>query len=312
MDDKIAFSFVMPAYKRQFLYMAIDSILKQSYQDFEVVIINDESPEGLDEVVQRFHDNRIRYEANHTNIGRKDLVANWNHCIQFAKCNYIILATDDDMFGPEFLQEAVRLINKYPNVDIIRSGVQKIDEKGKVLDIEFPFKEHMTNREFTLQYAKGGMISCVSNYIYRREALNNIGGFISFPRAHYSDDATALALSSNGVACMNTNNFKFRVSSINLSNRNDLTIVKEQLKATEQYMGWYLSHVKKLDTNPGDFFERASYGGYKSRYIYMIGILTSKIPLSRIHIAFQAIFGNKYLFKKEKYKIFSNYLIEQL
>lgn len=312
MDDNIAFSFVMPAYKRQFLYIAIDSILKQTYQNFEVIIINDKSPEDLDEVVQQFHDNRIRYETNQANIGGKDLVANWNHCIQFAKYDYIILATDDDMFEPEFLQEAIKLINKYPNADIIRSGVQKIDENGKVLDIEFPFKEYMTNREFTLQYAKGGMISCVSNYIYRREALNNFGGFISFPRAHYSDDATALALSSNGVACMNSNSFKFRVSSINLSNRNDFTIVKEQLKATEQYMGWYLCHMKKLDTNPGDYFERACYGGFKSRYISMISVLISKIPISKINIALQTIFKNKYLFKKEKYKLFSNYIIEHL
>lgn len=312
MNKTISFSFVMPAYKSHFLSIAIESILKQTYSVFELIIINDASPDNLKETVVQFQDKRIRYETNQTNIGGKDLVANWNHCIQFAQYDYIILATDDDMFEPEFLQEAAKLIEKYPEADIIRSGVKKIDEKGKVLDIEFPLKEYMTNREFTLQYAKGGMISCVSNYIYRKNALYKIGGFISFPRAHYSDDATALALSLNGVACMNTNNFNFRVSSINLSNRNDYIIVKEQLKATEQYMGWYLRLVKELDTNPGDYFERACYGGFKLRYISMISVLTSKIPISKIYIAFQIIFKNKYLFKKEKYKLFSNYLIEHL
>lgn len=312
MNDNFAFSFVMPAYKKQFLYQAIDSILKQTYQNFEVVIVNDKSPEDLYEVITQFQDKRIKYEINQTNIGGQDLVANWNHCIQFAQYDYIILATDDDMFEPEFLQDAVKLIEKYPKADLIRSGVIKIDEKGKILDIEFPLKEYMTSREFTLQYAKGGMISCVSNYIYRENALKKIGGFISFPRAHYSDDATALALSLNGVACMDTNNFRFRVSSINLSNRNDYIIVKEQLKATEQYMGWSLNHIKELDTNSGDYFERACYGGFKSRYINMINVLTSKIPISHIYLVFQIIFKNKYLFKKEKYKLFSNYLLEHL
>ena len=182
MDNNITFSFVMPAYKRQYLYKAIDSIIKQCYQYFELIIVDDKSPEKLEEVVQKFHDQRIRFEVNKTNIGGMDLVVNWNHCIRFAKNDYIILATDDDMFEPDFLLNAVKLIEKYPNVDIIRSGVKKIDENEKMLDIEFPLKEYMTAREFVLFYAKGGTISCVSNYIFKRAALEGIGGFISLPK----------------------------------------------------------------------------------------------------------------------------------
>ena len=312
MEKNVAFSFIMPAYKARFLHKAIDSILKQSYTNFELVIVDDDSPENLSEVIGLFHDSRIKYEINEKNIGGHDLVSNWNHCIQYAQNEFIILATDDDIFEPLFLSEAIFLISKYPDVNIIRSGVQKIDENENVLDIEFPLKEYMTSREFALDYAKGATISCVSNYIFRKEALINNGGFISFPKAHYSDDATVLALSLNGIACMNSNYFKFRVSSINLSNRGDLMIVKEQLKATELYMEWYLHHIKEFDIYPGDYFERACYGRYKSKYISMIDVLVSKIPLSRIGIVYKAIFLNKYLFRKEKYRLFSSYLIERI
>ena len=312
MDKNTAFSFVMPAYKKRFLYKAIDSILKQNYQDFELVIVNDASPEGLEDVIQQFHDERIRYEINQINIGRHDLIANWNHCIQFAKNEYVILASDDDMFETDFLSKASKLICKYPKVDIIRSGVKKIDEHDNILDYEFPMKEYMTSREYTLSYAKGRTISCVSNYVFKKEVLYNLGGFISFPHAHYSDDATVLALTHNGIACISTNEMNFRMSKTNLSNSYDLKIVKDQLIATELYLEWFLHHAKNLDKIPNDFFYRACYGGVKARYLTMIDNLLSKIPLHKIHYVIQYIVCNKHMFKKEKCKILFSYFINRL
>lgn len=304
------FSFIMPAYKAKFLHKAIDSILKQTFHDFELVIVNDASPEQIKNIVNQFPDKRVRYEENKTNIGGKDLVANWNHCIQFAQNDYIILATDDDMFDPKFLESATQMIKKHPSVDLIRSGVKKIDEQEKILDFEFPLKEYMTCQEFTLFWAKGGAISCVSNYIYRKTALKN--GFISFPYAHLSDDATALLLSKNGIACIPENHMSFRVSTINLSNLSNYRLALEQLHATELFMTWYCDHITQINRMSDATFSRACYGYYKGRYIKMIEDLTSKIPLSKIHLAFRAIFSNRHLFKKEKCELFTYYIIEKL
>lgn len=304
-----SFSFIMPAYKAKFLHKAIDSILKQTFHDFELVIINDASPEEIEAIVKQFPDKRIRYEENKTNIGGKDLVANWNHCIQFAQNDYIILATDDDMFEPNFLKSAAKMIEKHPSVNLIRSGVKKIDENEKILDYEFPLKEYMTCQEFTLFWAKGGTISCVSNYIYRKTALKD--GFISFPHAHLSDDATALMLSQNGIACIPENLMNFRVSTINLSNQSDYKLAQEQLHATEMFMTWYREHIEQINSLSDDTYERACYGYYKGRYKRMIENLTLKIPFTKTHLAFRAIFSNKHLFKKEKCELFANYIINK-
>lgn len=307
-----AFSFVMPAYKAEYLSKAIDSILNQSYRNFELIIVNDASPENLERIIAGFEDERIHYQENTHNIGGKDLVKNWNHCISLAKNDYIILATDDDMFEADYLADAAKLIEKHPEVNIIRSGVKKIDEHENIIDFEFPTKEYLTYQEFALFYAKGGTISCVSNYIFKREALIKAGGFISFPRAHYSDDATALALSKKGVGMIAANNFNFRVSNINLSNRNDLKIVKEQLRATTLYMEWYLNHIKEINVTSDNYLERACYGGYKSRYIAMNEKLLSKIPFSKLFFVIHHIFSNKYLFRKEKYRLLFAFIINQL
>ena len=121
MNKAISFSFIMPAFKSEFLSKSIESILRQSYSLFELVIINDASPDNIKGIVDQYQDVRIRYEENKKNIGGKDLVSNWNHCIQFAKNDYLILATDDDTFDPYFLSEAIKLIEKYPDTNLIRS-----------------------------------------------------------------------------------------------------------------------------------------------------------------------------------------------
>ena len=115
---------------------------------------------------------------NETNIGEKDLVSNWNHCLRFARKEYIILATDDDMLSLHSLKKTSTLIKKYPSIGIIRSGVK--NEYDILLDYEFSLKEFMTGREFSLYYAKGGTISCVSNYIFNKDPQISNGGLYPF------------------------------------------------------------------------------------------------------------------------------------
>ncbi len=308
----VEFSFVMPAYKTKYLTKAIESILNQEYKDFELIIINDASPENIEEVVSQFHDSRIRYERNEKNIGGHDLVGNWNHCIAFANYDYLILATDDDVFEPNYLSEAAKMVYRYPDVNLIRAGVKRIDEKEQILDIEFPTKEYLSSREFMLYYAKGGFISCISNYIFKKEILLSKGGFISFPHAHMSDDATALLLSDNGVACIPQNLFNFRTSEINLSNKDDYKLAIEQIYASKLFVGWCLRHIEKLNLYPNDFFEPACFGGIKNRYVEMIEKLLDKIPFCKMFLVFKTIYLEKYLFKKEKIKVIINYLVNKL
>lgn len=66
-------SIAIPAYKKKFLADAIQSVLNQSIQDFELIIVNDKSPEDIDSVVEHFNDKRIRYFTNETNLGGKIL-----------------------------------------------------------------------------------------------------------------------------------------------------------------------------------------------------------------------------------------------
>ena len=89
-------SFVMPAYKGQWLSSAVESILAQTYTNIELIVVNDCSPDDLDGTMAQYDDPRIRYYHNKENLGGKYLTKQWEHCIQFARGEYLVIAADDD------------------------------------------------------------------------------------------------------------------------------------------------------------------------------------------------------------------------
>ncbi len=88
------FTIGIPAFKGTYLKDCIDSILAQTTTDFELVIINDASPDPIHELVQNYDDERIRYYENDHNIGAEHVVQNWNRCLEHAKGKYIVLMGD--------------------------------------------------------------------------------------------------------------------------------------------------------------------------------------------------------------------------
>ncbi len=306
----ISFSFVMPAYKREFIKKAIDSILAQTYQDFELIIVNDASPEDIGSVVSQYKNEKIRYEINEKNLGGTDLVRNWNHCVSFSRYDYVVLAADDDMFEPDFLKHAVQLIEKYPSVDLIRSGVRKIGTTEDTLEYEFPLPEYLSGAAFTYFWSKG-FISCISNYIFRKSALLAMGGFVNFPHAHFSDDATALSMSKNGVACIATPDFCFRVSTINLSNQNSVGLTLGQIEATNMFADWLQKvHLKSIEkSTDSKLYAGASYFYFKRRYAYLIDVFISKLPLSKFWYIINIVRHSNHLYGKEKILAVLKYLI---
>ena len=225
-------SFIMPAWKKRYLKDAIESIIAQTASDWELVVVDDCSPEDLQSIVSSFDEPRIRYVRNENNLGGQNLVAQWNHCISFANGDYIVLAADDDLYRPSFCEEILRLAGKYPEVDLIHSSVEQIDEKGKHLWDDSILPEFTNKYEYLNWWLTGRSFTCIGNFAFRRSALLAMGGFISFPCAFGSDIATPITLSQNGVANTQEMLFCFRHSSQHLSA--DKTRFKEKLEAISQ------------------------------------------------------------------------------
>lgn len=238
-------SFILPAYKRRFLKEAIASILAQTYKDLELVIVDDHSPEGLKDVVDQFSDPRLTYYCNEENLGGKDLVAAWEKAMTYARGEWCVLASDDDLYHPEYLSEMLRLTEQYPQVNAVHSRVGIIDHEGRITG----FGQVRSPLESAIEMVYSRSIcryqQTMPDFMFRLEEFNRNGGFVKFPVAWYSDDATWAKLAKRGgVAFSPRVLFYFRYSGINISSTNSFVV--EKMNAGYQYCQWVLNFIKEL------------------------------------------------------------------
>lgn len=250
------YSFVLPAYKARFFKEAIDSILAQTYTDFELIIVNDASPENLDSIIKRYDDSRIRYYVNEQNIGGKDLVAQWNHCLEYARGDYVILASDDDIYHLDYLEKMDILVQRYPDVNVFRPRVQAINEQGKIIKVFSLLSEVTSQYEFA--YFLPEISRGIPFYIFKTKSLISNGGFVSYPLAWYSDDATIINMSKNGVAFSKEILFSFRISGESISSKQNNSIILRQkiLAAYSFYNDLYnlVAHIKYFNSRQEAFY----------------------------------------------------------
>lgn len=101
-------SVCVPTYRGAgYLGKTIESVLAQRFTDYELLILDDNSPDDTRSVVARYSDPRIRYIKNPDNLGPE---GNWNRCLQEASGRYFKLLPQDDLLYPDTLQRQVAIL----------------------------------------------------------------------------------------------------------------------------------------------------------------------------------------------------------
>lgn len=303
METSPVISFVLPAYKPQYLEQAIRSIISQTYEAWELVVVDDCSPYDLHSIVNSFHDSRIRYYRNSSNIGGKNLVRQWNLSSSYATGEWLVLASDDDIYGNSFCSEIIRLAQAHPTIDLIRSRVRLIGDAAKENWEDGLFPETANRNEFICNWVDNKAFVCIGNYAWRRSGLLKIGGFIDFPCAFYSDVATPIAMSENGVANTDQALFSFRLSDIHLSKEGNHTI--ERIQAVSLFYDW-LGTLDSLPVNKGFIHKKCIFDYFNQSIKY--------VPLRQLyrHIA-QCTLANhferiKLVLRWFKYRVCGKYV----
>ena len=248
-------SFILPAYKRAFLKEAIDSVLAQTCRDFELVVVDDKSPEKLYEVIKEYPWEKdftalpdggrkwivdgvpVRYYENPENIGGKDLVAAWNHAMEYAMGEWCVLASDDDVYRSEYLQEMLCLQCKYPQCDVFHCRIKAIDGSGNTLWVGEARDEFETPAAMLYNTAVRRIAIRASDVMFRKARWKERGGFYQSRRAWFSDIGSWISIASEfGACCSPKILFYWRESGVNISNvHNDL---KEKTIAGFEFLSW--------------------------------------------------------------------------
>ncbi|WP_008313340.1 glycosyltransferase family 2 protein [Leptolyngbya sp. PCC 6406] len=107
----------IPTYNRaEILPYAVNSVLNQTYGDFELIICDDASPDQTSEVVAQWQDPRLRYIRHPQNIQRS---RNMRSGYEAATGDYFVKFDDDDALTPEFLAQTVAVLDQHPEVDFV-------------------------------------------------------------------------------------------------------------------------------------------------------------------------------------------------
>ncbi len=103
-------SIIMPSYNTgRFIAESIESVLAQTYPDWELIIVDDCSTDNTDEIVASFHDDRIRYLKNEKNSGA---ATSRNRALREAKGKWIAFLDSDDLWLPEKLEKQIAFMEK--------------------------------------------------------------------------------------------------------------------------------------------------------------------------------------------------------
>ena len=170
-------SVIVPTYNRtQLLRETIESILSQTFDNFELIIVDNVSEDGTEQYVNGLEDPRIRYFRNANN---GIIAVNRNVGIQNAKGKYIAFCDDDDLWLPRKLAQQVEFMENNRDVGLCAGYEATIDLKG---DLHyFPGKNSLAFRYYDFNnLIKCNHIDCCTAMV-RRTCLENIGGFDEDP-----------------------------------------------------------------------------------------------------------------------------------
>lgn len=132
-------SVLMPVFNAEkYLAEAIESIINQSYSNFELVICNDGSTDSSNTIIEKFKDNRIVYIKNEKNLG---IIATRNKLLTLAQGEFIAIMDSDDISLPKRLEHQVNFLKKNPEYGICGTWARKVDDKLNTLGyIQLPIQ----------------------------------------------------------------------------------------------------------------------------------------------------------------------------
>lgn len=128
----------IPSYNAEkYLKLAIDSVLRQTFTDFELLLVNDGSTDGTLEILNQYQDKRIRVVNDGQNRG---LIHRLNQMVSLAQGPYFVRMDADDVMFPNRLERQLAVLKNHPEASLCHSSAISIDRQNRVLGIKMAGK----------------------------------------------------------------------------------------------------------------------------------------------------------------------------
>jgi glycosyltransferase involved in cell wall biosynthesis len=199
----------------RFLSRAIESVLRQTYTDFEFLIVDDASTDKTNEIARLYNDPRIAILHNETNRGPG---YSRNMAIRKAAGEYIAVLDSDDEALPMRLARQIEFLDANPEVALYGSAHEIIDENGKTLGIQ--------RRPTTPALIRWTLLSsnCItsSSVMFRKECIKAVGGYDEKESRIAAEDFSLWGRVANSFTILQTNEVlvKYRINCEGLVRQN--------------------------------------------------------------------------------------------
>ena len=173
-------SVCLPTYNgAAFIEETLRSIVNQSYQDFELVVVDDGSTDATLDIVQSFSDPRIQLHRNPERLG---IPANWNRCLELAGGEFVCVFHQDDVMLPENLERKVQLLSADETVGFVHSAVETLAEESAPTSFANWIEDTTEDTVWEgLEYFRTLLLNgnrvCAPTVLARRQPLLEQGGF---------------------------------------------------------------------------------------------------------------------------------------
>ena len=186
-------SIIIPSYNHErYIERSINSVLCQSYEDWELIIIDDGSSDASNIIITSFDDCRISH-IRQVNAGAHNAI---NRGLSLAKGEYLAILNSDDEFHPYRLEHCLAVFADDPQIDFISTWIDVVDAESNLLDTKKAWLNmepwEVKNKELTFiasnDYSLNALIanfaSTTSNFIFKRKIYEEIGGMRNLRFTH--------------------------------------------------------------------------------------------------------------------------------
>lgn len=254
-------SICIPAYNNAgYIKDTIESILKQTYQNIELIIVDDNSKDNTLEVIQSMKDPRVKVFHNEENLG---MVGNWNKCLSLANGEFVKLICADDMLDQNAIELEAEALENNPSANLVESDTRLVDINGKKTGVFHRYRKSglvdgkkIAKISLLIQNFFGAPV----NNMIRKVALDKVGYFDeSFTYILDFDMWVRLACSGDVyIIHQQLNSFRIRNDSNtgNLIGKNRDVYVDEHRRLVEKHASAGIINLTKFDVGFSVWFRK--------------------------------------------------------
>lgn len=237
------FTFIIPVHNGMpYIQDCIESILNQTYQNFNIIVLENSSDDGTIEYLKSLTDKRIEIQQSDKLLTIEE---NWARIINTKREEFMVITCADDCYHENYLSEIVNLIKKHPKASLYRTSVEMINEKSEVT-ARFKMKKSKMQEA---DYLKGRLthtyFETFMGYAFRSYDYNDVGGIDCVHNLLHPDDVLFMKLTR-----------------------------KSYMALSEKFEACYRSHSKSVSTHPKS---QIALDGYNYFFNYIFNLKNTKL-----------------------------------